>query len=121
MKRGSQLIRVGIDWRYYREKFSLESQSFNAWKINHPPTHFDLPLLGEHQIENAVTAIAVVDELRGQGFKISDEALHDGSPTCNGRGALKFSEMAKRSSWIAPTTATQCGDSFLPSTNFFQR
>ena len=77
-ERGSQLIRVGIDWRYYREKFSLESQSFNAWKINHPPTHFDLPLLGEHQIENAVTAIAVVDELRGQGFKISDEALHDG-------------------------------------------
>ncbi|MBI5082934.1 MAG: bifunctional folylpolyglutamate synthase/dihydrofolate synthase [Chloroflexi bacterium] len=78
LDRGSHLVRVGIDWRYYREKFSLESQSFNAWKINHPPLHFDLPLLGEHQVENAVTAIAMVDELRQQGFKISDEALHEG-------------------------------------------
>lgn len=77
-ERGSHLVRVGIDWRYYREKFSLESQSFNAWKVNHPPLHFEIPLLGEHQIENAVTAIAMADELRGQGFKISDEALHDG-------------------------------------------
>ena len=77
-ERGSQLIRVGNDWRYYREKFSLENQSFIAWRVNHPPMHFDLPLLGEHQIENAVTAIAVLDELRGQGFKISDEALYEG-------------------------------------------
>lgn len=78
LERGSHLIRVGVDWRYYRERFSLESQSFTAWKVNHPPMHFDLPLLGEHQIENAVTAIAVLDELRGQGFKISDEALYEG-------------------------------------------
>jgi dihydrofolate synthase/folylpolyglutamate synthase len=78
LERGSRLIRVGIDWRYYRERFSLENQSFTAWKVNHPPLHFDLPLLGEHQIENAVTAIAVLDELRGQGFKISDEALYEG-------------------------------------------
>ena len=39
---------------------------------------FLLGLLGSHQIENAVTAIAVVDALRDQGVRIGDAAVHTG-------------------------------------------
>ena len=38
-------------------------------------------LLGLHQIENAVTAIAVVDALRDQGLQIDDAAVHTGLAT----------------------------------------
>ena len=40
-----------------------------------------LSLLGRHQIENAATAVATIDELRRQGLPVSDAALHTGLAT----------------------------------------
>lgn len=39
---------------------------------------YDLSLLGRHQAANAAVVLAVVNELRRQGWKISDEALRRG-------------------------------------------
>lgn len=39
---------------------------------------FDLPLLGAHQVANAATAIAVVEELSRNGFSIGREAVERG-------------------------------------------
>lgn len=37
-----------------------------------------MPLLGAHQIENAATAVAVLDQLRLQGFQITRKAIQTG-------------------------------------------
>jgi dihydrofolate synthase/folylpolyglutamate synthase len=39
---------------------------------------FDLSLLGRHQAKNAVLVVATIDELRRQGWAISEEALRQG-------------------------------------------
>ena len=48
-----------------------------------------LPLLGLHQIENAATAVAAVDELRRQGVSFSDGALYTGLATVAWPGRLE--------------------------------
>ena len=49
-----------------------------------------LPLLGLHQIENAATAIAAIDELRRQGVVFSEGALHTGLATVDWPGRLEM-------------------------------
>ncbi len=39
---------------------------------------FAIGLLGEHQVANAAVALAVVDELRDQGFTVPEEACREG-------------------------------------------
>ena len=48
-----------------------------------------LPLLGLHQIENAATAAAVIDELRQQGVRFTDGALHTGLATVDWPGRME--------------------------------
>lgn len=38
----------------------------------------NLPLLGKHQMENAVTALAALDELKAAGFKLTRRAVQQG-------------------------------------------
>ncbi len=40
--------------------------------------HLDIPLLGAHQVANAATAIAVVEELAGFGIAVDAEAVERG-------------------------------------------
>ena len=40
--------------------------------------HFQLPLLGEHQLRNAAVALETVAALRGRGYTISDAAVGEG-------------------------------------------
>ncbi len=49
-----------------------------------------LPLLGEHQLRNACTALTVLQVLRGRGWKIGDRAIREGlaSVTWPGRFQL---------------------------------
>ncbi|MEG1633774.1 MAG: folylpolyglutamate synthase/dihydrofolate synthase family protein [Oscillospiraceae bacterium] len=42
---------------------------------------YKLPLLGEHQLRNAATALAALDVLRERGWRISDSALRRGLRT----------------------------------------
>jgi len=39
---------------------------------------FFIPLLGQHQVDNAATAIAAIMQLRQLGFEISEKAMEDG-------------------------------------------
>jgi len=85
-ERGARLRVVGNDWLFSRDSFSHLSQSFRIepspelqteigeWK----PTHFTIPLLGQHQIDNAAVAVGITQELREQGFEISMEAIRHG-------------------------------------------
>jgi len=63
---------VGKDITFTKLGGSLESQTF----ILHPSSFIlTIPLLGEHQIENAITAYAA---LKASGIPISDQAIQTG-------------------------------------------
>ena len=64
-----------------------QGQWFRLWRRRRPAagepaeTLHLLSLLGRHQIENAATAVATIDELRRQGLPVPDAALHTGLAT----------------------------------------
>ena len=65
-------------------------------------TLYLFPLLGVHQIENAVAALAAVDALREQGLDIPSDAVHRGLATVVWPGRL---ETVSRDPWIVVDAA----------------
>ena len=61
-----------VSWR--KGQADLEGQSFEVSGLR---DQYDLrtPLLGDHQLENACTAIATVESLVARGFRISKESI----------------------------------------------
>nr|MBI2903723.1 bifunctional folylpolyglutamate synthase/dihydrofolate synthase [Chloroflexota bacterium] len=97
-ERGSRLIVAGRDWLFRRESYSLAGQTFTARAAEAPPepvTRFALPLLGRHQIENAAVALAVVDQLRQQGFTIPPEAAARGLASVQWPGRFEVIQKEK--------------------------
>ncbi len=85
-ERGARLRVAGRDWRYTRTAFSPHGQAFTlspapalqAEMSEWQSARFELPLLGQHQVDNAVIAIAMAHELGLQGFNLSLAALRRG-------------------------------------------
>ena len=80
-EKGALLFRVGEQWTWQEEEANLEGQSFTVHLNNprEPHTHrYWIPLLGEHQLTNATTAVAVADLLPELGVHISEEAIAQG-------------------------------------------
>ena len=65
-ERGARLVRVGTEVTWQQGDFSPEGQSFHLKGLER---EYDLyiPLLGEHQLENAAAAVAAVEVLAGKG------------------------------------------------------
>lgn len=77
-KEDAPLALVGRDWSWQTGLADLEGQSFSVQKDSGPPVHVWLPLLGEHQLENATTAVATLSLLRDRGVAIPQAALEEG-------------------------------------------
>ena len=81
-ERGAPLIEVGRDWDYAVGPADFDGQVFTARHIGNEGSELDgeywLPLLGRHQLENSTSAIAALDVLRQRGFRIPNEAVHEG-------------------------------------------
>lgn len=81
-KRGAPFIEVGRDWDYTAGPADFDGQVFTARYISNEGSELDgeywMPLLGRHQLENSVSAIAALDVLRQRGFRIPNEAVHKG-------------------------------------------
>ncbi len=81
IERESPLTLVGHDWTWQAKETRLESQTFD---LHHAPHGSELdgpytiPLLGRHQIHNAVAAIATLDLLRSQGVPLRPQHIHQG-------------------------------------------
>ena len=58
------------------------------------PEQLEIPLLGRHQVENAVVAYAALQALRGQGLPLSPEAIRDGLRSVRWPG--RFEIMCRR-------------------------
>lgn len=77
------LMRLGQEYFYVRNWFSLEEQSFDYQDPSMQLADLRIQLMGAHQCQNAATALAVISQLRRQGFKIDEQACRDGlESTC---------------------------------------
>ena len=72
------LTLVGRDWTWQPGPASLEGQAFELQHGKETMAGLWLSLLGEHQLENAATAVAAVMLLAQQGIAIPEKAVRDG-------------------------------------------
>ncbi|HXU23760.1 MAG TPA: folylpolyglutamate synthase/dihydrofolate synthase family protein [Tepidiformaceae bacterium] len=74
---GAELTQVGLSYEpVSKEKFAY-GQSFVLIGPS-GERQMRTPMLGQHQIENAATAVAVAEALRARGHEISESAIIDG-------------------------------------------
>jgi dihydrofolate synthase/folylpolyglutamate synthase len=95
-ERGVRLVKVGSDVTWGRGAFSREGQSFQlkGLKGNYS---LRLPLLGEHQLENAATAVAAVEILGDLGIKVSPKSIAAGLAGVHWPGRL---QALRRKPWF---------------------
>jgi dihydrofolate synthase / folylpolyglutamate synthase len=93
-ERGAPLSVVGRDWLYRPVRQELDGQVFEVWPAEEQrqvnalraaghtalwrPEQLEIPLLGQHQVENAVVAYAALQALRASGWPLAAGAIHDG-------------------------------------------
>ncbi len=95
LERSAPLLEVGTDYRFHRQARSLEGQDFTIWPVNkHPresitldekmndhaeaPVLLSIPLLGDHQIENAATAYVALQLFHERGLLIDEDHIREG-------------------------------------------
>jgi dihydrofolate synthase/folylpolyglutamate synthase len=80
-KRGAPAILAGRDYTCRMVEIGLDGQTFEVMEQAFPEqgwTRLRIPLLGQHQVENACTAFAALRELEKGGWKIGLEAIQQG-------------------------------------------
>ena len=75
--RGARSVKVGEDitWQQCGSDLSGQWAIINGRLGNY---RVQIPLLGQHQLENAATAIAIIECLKEQGRQVADEAIFQG-------------------------------------------
>lgn len=76
-EKGARLVKVGTEVTWQRTGFNLSGQSF---KLKGLKGEYDLtiPLLGEHQLENAAIAVAALESLTDTEAKVSPDSMANG-------------------------------------------
>ena len=82
-RNGSLIIDTSKKYTFEQINYSLEKQSFIIKEnLIHPRDTcgpiYEIPLLGDHQIHNAITAFACVMRLRKLGYEINESAIKNG-------------------------------------------
>ena len=72
------LTLVGRDWTWQSGRATLEGQEFSVRQGAGEATTLWVPLLGEHQLENATTALATIARLREEDTSVSLTAVREG-------------------------------------------
>ena len=67
-----------LSYRYQLEERQGERQRFTVWTPQRAYTGLEIPLVGEHQLENATAALATLELLRERGVAWDEEALRAG-------------------------------------------
>ena len=83
------LCRLGRDFTYQRNHFTLEEQSFDYHDQQHEWKDLRIQLVGEHQCQNAALALAVIGQLQQQGFSIDEHACRVGLAATRWPGRLE--------------------------------
>jgi dihydrofolate synthase / folylpolyglutamate synthase len=93
-ERNAPLTLVGRDWHFAPRSHDLDGQSFSLWSAREQslmdemldrggepqwiPVRYEIPLLGYHQMINAVTAVAALNVLKEHGWNIPQSAIGEG-------------------------------------------
>ncbi|RMF88330.1 MAG: bifunctional folylpolyglutamate synthase/dihydrofolate synthase [Nitrospinota bacterium] len=93
----ARLYRVGQEFTWREEACSVESTRFTFVGRRHRLQHLAIPLLGRHQIVNAVTALAAVELLEEQGLAITPAQIRQGLAQVRWEGRL---EIVRRAPWV---------------------
>lgn len=83
---GASLLEVDRAYSWQQLKAGLEGQRFTLQRPDGPPLEMTLPLLGQHQLENATTAIAAASAL---AMPLPDNAIVEGLRTVEWPGRLE--------------------------------
>jgi dihydrofolate synthase/folylpolyglutamate synthase len=75
---GSRVFRVGDDLRFERIRSSQEGQNFRLRGLFDTQYELFIPLLGQHQLLNAASAVGAVEALRFHGVEVPKEAVEKG-------------------------------------------
>ena len=95
-QREVKLVRMGSDVTWQRTSCRPEGQSFEV-RGRRGEYHLKMPLVGEHQLENAATAVATVEALAERGATIAAEAIIGGIANVNWPGRL---QTLRRKPWV---------------------
>ena len=98
-ERHSPLTLVARGWHWQSVNSTAHGQQFAAWPTSDPSRGalYSLPLLGRHQQQNAVTALATLDRLRQAGLVITEAAAHAGLRSVHWPGRL---EVLNQRPWV---------------------
>ena len=83
---GAPLIRYGRD--YWCEEEGEQRLTYRDRFHRRP--HLSCALLGRHQLVNAATAVAAIDQLRQAGLSVEDEAVSSGLMSVRWEGRLEL-------------------------------
>ncbi|MBU2535620.1 MAG: bifunctional folylpolyglutamate synthase/dihydrofolate synthase [Chloroflexi bacterium] len=95
-QREVKLVRMGSDVTWQRKSGGPEEQTFEV-RGRRGEYHLKMPLVGEHQMENAATAVATVEALAERGSTIAAEAIIGGIASVNWPGRL---QVLRRKPWV---------------------
>lgn len=87
-ERNARLVKIGRDVSWQTGKFDEKGQSFHLKGLL---AEYDLriPLLGEHQLENAVNAVAAAEILAGLGASVDKKSVEKGLQSVDWPGRLQ--------------------------------
>jgi dihydrofolate synthase/folylpolyglutamate synthase len=77
-QQGAPLTLVGRDWRWELDAADLDGQAFALVEGRRVIDELWIPLLGEHQVVNAATAVAALSLLRRAGIDLSQAVIREG-------------------------------------------
>lgn len=85
---GCEVVDVAERYRWQHISHDLDGQTFRLARPEGELT-LRLPLLGKHQLENAATAVAIVDALAERGRSLPDEAIEKGLASVSWPGRME--------------------------------
>lgn len=80
-RQNARLIQIGRDFQFKGIENSLEGQTLQVWDTTQPssqPVQLQIPLLGDHQLENTATAYAALRVANEHGLPLSVESIQKG-------------------------------------------
>ena len=86
--RGARLVRVGTDVTWQGLGFDYQGQSLQV-KGRLGDYRLSIPLLGQHQLENAAVAVAALEVLLEKGFRVCRESIIRGLAGVKWSGRLQ--------------------------------
>jgi len=75
--RNAPLLEIGRDYRFETSSRSLEGQEFNILEADRQ-INLSIPLVGDFQVINAVTAYAALDSLPEKDFSLLEDVIRKG-------------------------------------------